>query len=539
MRTLTLTACWLALAWSCVGLCRGATQDVGGFTVTRLGPVAENFTAVLSPDKRRMAYELPQGGKKQMLLDGSPIGSEFTETFYAQSAAFSPRGDRLAYALVRETEHCDTCPPAGIWRAVIDGHEGAEYDLVHGLVFSPDGKRVAYSAFIRNGDGVQWMLIVDDKEILLPYEAISRESPVFTPDSKHVVYIAKKGEKAVVVVDGKEDAPHDKIHDSIPTFSPDGSHRAYVARDFGEGPDSGKDRVVIDGKAGPAFDFVPPQSLIFSPDGQHHAYGAQRGGVVPQDSSTWTVVLDGKEGPAYDQVDNLRFGPDGSHFIYKARRGDRWFLVIDGEPGLPFESLVDGFPTFSPEGDRLAYGFKTEGRWRVFIHALDRSKSAGLVGNMGDDYDAVGAITFSPDGRRLVFGASRADKRLLVIDGVEAAPWKGLSWDMTRNLVLSPDGRRIACEVGTKHPTSDDKWEFVVDGQTLPHQTPVTGSLVFSTDSRHFAFLVMDGDRQRIIVDGLSGPDYGSIGQIFPTSANGFEALVVGKDLGRLVWAPR
>ena len=73
-------------------------------------------------------------------------------------------------------------------------------------VFSPDSKRVVYEAW----KGKKTFVVVDghaDAE----YDGIGRGTPVFSPDSKHVVYVAINGEKQFVVVDGNADAEYDGI----------------------------------------------------------------------------------------------------------------------------------------------------------------------------------------------------------------------------------------------------------------------------------------------------------------------------------------
>ena len=67
---------------------------------------------------------------------------------------------------------------------------------------------------------------------------------LFSPDGKHVAYAAKKGAKAVVVLDGREGPEFDQIGVSYVLFSPDGAHTGYTAQS------GGKWMAVVDGKAG-------------------------------------------------------------------------------------------------------------------------------------------------------------------------------------------------------------------------------------------------------------------------------------------------
>ncbi len=540
MRILALLFSPLAVGLSAPGFSAPKETAACPISETVLGPVPKKLNAVLSPDQRHIVYPITvlQSGKKQVLYDGRPIGAEFAETFVASSVAFDPKGRRIAFARVRETGDCTSCGPVGKWRVAIDGREDPEYDVVNNLTFGHDGSCFAYGAMRKIDDTNLWFMVVNGVETFIPYEAISAKSPAFTPVSSRLVYIAKKGDKATVVVDGREGPLHDKIVHPIPCFSDDGQHIAYVARDFDA--EGGTDTVMLDGKSGPRFDFIPAQSLIFSPDSRRHAYGGQRGGVVPQDPSTWVVVVDGKAGPEYDQVDHISFSPDSRHVAYKARKDGKWTLIVDGAPTPACDELADGFPVFSPDSSRIAYGLKTDNTWKVCVQALPSpTKTAGPTGVIGDAYEGgVGLITFSPDGKHLAFGAARNKRRIVVVDGAVPLAWSERSWDMMRSLVYSPDGTRIACEVGTKNPTNDDKWELVVDGRTLDFQTLVGETLVFSADSRHFAFKIMKGENQQMIVDGRLSPEYKSISHIFATADNGFESIVIGEQLSRIKWRP-
>jgi hypothetical protein len=87
----------------------------------------------------------------------------------------------------------------------VDGVEGKEYDGVGGVVFSPDSQRVAYMA--RRGDKV---LVVMDGVEGKEYDAIG-VYPVFSPDSKRVAYEAKRGGKQLVAVDGVEGKEYDRF----------------------------------------------------------------------------------------------------------------------------------------------------------------------------------------------------------------------------------------------------------------------------------------------------------------------------------------
>jgi len=62
------------------------------------------------------------------------------------------------------------------------------------------------------------------------------------------------------------------LHASIVRFAtPDGCHIAFVAQK------GDKQLVVVDGELGPEFDGIDRSSLVFSPDGKRIAYIAKKG----------------------------------------------------------------------------------------------------------------------------------------------------------------------------------------------------------------------------------------------------------------------
>jgi hypothetical protein len=55
--------------------------------------------------------------------------------------------------------------------------------------------------------------------------------PTFSPDSKHVAYEAKKGEKYLTVLDGRPGTEYDEIFGYSLTFNPDGTLEYLAAKD--------------------------------------------------------------------------------------------------------------------------------------------------------------------------------------------------------------------------------------------------------------------------------------------------------------------
>ena len=120
-------------------------------------------------------------------------------------------------------------------------------------------------------------------------------SLVVSPDSRRVLYRAKKGSQEVRVLDGKEGPLCEAIGGVL--FSPDSAHSAYVVR-------AGmKLRVIVDGEEEKQYDALAGMP-IFHPSSKYVAYGAQ-------DGKKWKMVVKEKESKGYEKVGLPVFSPDG------------------------------------------------------------------------------------------------------------------------------------------------------------------------------------------------------------------------------------
>jgi roadblock/LC7 domain-containing protein len=142
-------------------------------------------------------------------------------------------------------------------------------------------------------------------------------------------------------------------------FSPDGKCVVYVAMK------GDKQLVVVDGQPGPEYDGI--RNLVFSPDGKTVAYAAVKG-------DKWFVVVDGQPGPEYDQDDvwvaqtvtvPIVFSPDGKRVAYAARKGGMGFVVVDGQPGPEYDYVIPNGPAFRADATLEYLAFKDKVLYRV------------------------------------------------------------------------------------------------------------------------------------------------------------------------------
>jgi WD40 repeat protein len=173
--------------------------------------------------------------------------------------------------------------------ALVDnGQVGEEQRSIEHVVFSPDGKRLAYTVKAGpNQPGRQ--LVVDGQTVFGPESGIV--DVTWSPDGKHIAYAvppthyySQDGNtetSGYMVLDGKRQ-DEDKGFRSVynPTFSPDGSMFAYEGRI--RGPEQGEQGsvdqsvLVVNGQ-----DIVIEGELLselfFSPDSQYVGYAVLKG----------------------------------------------------------------------------------------------------------------------------------------------------------------------------------------------------------------------------------------------------------------------
>jgi Tol biopolymer transport system component len=434
-----------------------------------LGHVPEELSLddiTISPNQRRVAFAVRQGGKFVVVVDGKEIQT-YDEVL--SRPRFSPDSQRVAYVARRE----------GLQFMVVDGIEGKGYDPWPDMypIFSPDSKRIAYMARRRNST----MMVIDEVEGK-PYRSLnSQEFPKFSPNSKRFAYSAERSDKKwVVVVDGQEGKSYDSVKD--PQFSPDSKHVLYEAKR------QHYSFVVCDGVEGPAFKGISLYSSSFSPDSQRVAY------LAGLDNFNTVMVIDGERGKEYEYIQfwHIIFSPNSIHTVYTAQIGTQQCVVLDNKEG-PFWDRIEWFPRFSPDGNRMAYvGMRDWGSYMV-------------VDNMeGLRYNYIGEPVFSPNSKHIAYAASRGLTWTVVCDGQEGLSHILGMTDRTE-IVFSPDSQRMAYQVPGKLES------VVIDGVQSKHYGLIGwGSLIFSPDSKHVAYWAtpLFGLKWSVVIDGLSSSEY-------------------------------
>lgn len=344
---------------------------------------------VFSPDGKGVAFRAMNAGADNVVISGKPEKS-FTSIGELQ---YAPDG-RLVY----EAEE------NGKWRIVAGRREGPTFGMPYAAPnISRDGKFVTYieqhhttkksnlractidMARCAKGsdyDSVAWIRADAAKSHFVFIARVNGKSAIvradISPDGQlqetlgpqydeiftaeissggeHVAYLARRGEKIMLVRNGEElpFPEHDlRSHQVVAN-----NGRAFNIAVKGE-----QFFAVVDGqKTGKSYDEMT--SPAFSQDGSQLAYAVRKG-------MAWFVVVNGVEGPPFDMVVNPQFSPDGTRLVYRARRQGERFLVVADIQGRtieehpPYELVWE--PVFTADGKSVAYGAKKgqEVWWKV------------------------------------------------------------------------------------------------------------------------------------------------------------------------------
>jgi sugar lactone lactonase YvrE len=126
-----------------------------------------------------------------------------------------------------------------------------------GIAFSPDSKRFAFIG----AKGREARLYLDRKPTGGKMHEVSNAKPEFSPDGSRIAWLGARGGKYLVCEAESEGKPYDAVITGSIMFSPDSKHLAYVAE---------RDRqavVVVDGAESPLYEdggkivFVTPEHL--------------------------------------------------------------------------------------------------------------------------------------------------------------------------------------------------------------------------------------------------------------------------------------
>ncbi len=275
-----------------------------------------------------------------------------------------------------------------LWSVPVDGGPAERHTTGMGSVghlasalprWSPDGRYLSYLSGDIGETEVWLQPLTGGPAQRLTDLGANITSLAWAPDSRSMVVAANRYGTydvfQVQVPDGHATRlTHDPRYEVQPTITPDGRHLLHVrldatwtARDVVVTPlEGGPERVLVHDDRW--FDYQYGRwfgTPVVAPDGGTVVFRSYRSDWI----NLWAVPFDGGAprplAPEAADQDHACFSPDGSQVVFTSNHdaGVR-LLTVDVHGGAPRELVDPGdgvcaFPTFSPDGTRVAYTLST------------------------------------------------------------------------------------------------------------------------------------------------------------------------------------
>ena len=240
----------------------------------------------------------------------------------------------------------------------------------------------------------------------------------------------------------------------------------------------------------PGFDNKPS----WSPDGKRIAFASDRDGHVNAHGfpsfEIYVMDADGgnqqrlTENPNQDEFPS--WSPDGKRIAFASKRdGNYEIYVMDADGSDPQRltknPMVDRDPSWSPDGKRIVFRARRDGHvenkfaitYEIYVMDDDGGNPQRLTENRKNEWEP----SYSPDGGRIAFAADRKGEfenfEIYVMDdngGNLQRLTNNRVWD--RHPSWSPDGKRIAFASDRKGDfASFDIYVIDADGANLQNLT--------------------------------------------------------------------
>src|ERR671936_1565549 len=140
--------------------------------------------------------------------------------------------------------------------------------------------------------------------------------------------------------------------------------------------------------------------------------------------------------------------------IYAVNADGSGLVRLTDDPAADFD------PSWSPDGQRIAYRHEDERSGQIYVMNADGSQQQNLTRRRGLDYSPA----WSPDGKSIAFGSVRGGKATIWVMRPDGSGRRRLSRVYGEYPAWSPDGRKIAFDHISAGSTNWDIWVMNADG---------------------------------------------------------------------------
>lgn len=157
------------------------------------------------------------------------------------------------------------------------------------------------------------------------------------------------------------------------------------------------------------------------------------------------------------------WAPKGQRLAFESDRSGNWDIWVINRDGSGLVNLTQSpenerYPAWSPDGKKLAFTTKRSGSWNVWVMGADGSNPANLTKTPDRDRYAM----WSPDGKKIAFNTSRDGNQEIYVMNADGSNPINVSNapDSVEGLAdWSPDGKRLV--LYSDRPGNKDL--FIVD----------------------------------------------------------------------------